>query len=366
MKRSTTFIIYAILIWVCYACSSNTDDTSDPVDPILSEELYFPPNGSSTWESTSLVALGWNATAYNDLQGFLSTSNTQAFIVLVNGKIVIEEYFNGATDATIIPWFSASKTLTAFTTGLAQQDGILTIQDRSSDYLGVGWTSMPSDKEQLITLKHQLTMSSGGDYTLGDTHCTDPQCLNYKSDAGTEWYYYNAFYTMLQPALDSAIPGGFSSYFNTRLKNVIGMTGLWYQTPNYNKYYVGNARSMARFGLLNLNKGNWNGNQLLNETFFNEMINTSQDLNKSYGYLYWLNGKESHRLPGSPDQFTGKLIPNAPDDLFAGLGANDKKMYIIPSLDMVVIRLGGDAGSSLLGPSGYDNALWGKIMAMIN
>ena len=209
-------------------------------------------------------------------------------------------------------------------------------------------------------------MSSGGDHTLGDANCTDPSCLNYLADAGTAWYYYNAFYTMIQPVLDSAISGGFSNYFNSRLKNVIGMTGFWYQTPNYNKYYVGNARSMARFGLLNLNKGNRNDSQLLNESFFNEMTNTSQDLNKSYGYLYWLNGKESYRVPGSIDQFSGKLIPNAPDDLFAGLGANDKKMYIVPSLKMVVIRLGGDAGTSLLGPSSYDNALWGKITAMIN
>lgn len=123
---------------------------------------------------------------------------------------------------------------------------------------------------------------------------------------------------------------------------------------------------MARFGLLNLNNGNWNGDQLLNTSFFDEMINTSQNLNKSYGYLYWLNGKESYRVPGSTDLFSGKLIPNAPDDLYAGLGANDKKMYIIPSLNMVVIRLGDAAGTTLLGPSGYDNLLWEKISTMIN
>lgn len=366
MKKSIR-IIASLCVFLCaYSCSNTNENTTELIDPIISEELYFPPNGSSEWSSTSMTALEWDTIAFNDLKSFLSTSNTQAFIILVHGKIVVEEYFNGATNATIIPWFSASKTLTAITTGLAQQDGFLNIDDRSSDYLGIGWTNMPLEKESRITLKHQLIMSSGGDYTFGDTNCTDPQCLNYLADAGTSWYYYNAFYTMIQPALDSAIPGGFSSYFTTQLKNVIGMTGFWYQTPNYNKYYVGNARSMARFGLLNLNKGNWDGNQLLNETFFNEMINTSQNLNKSYGYLYWLNGKESYRVPGSTDLFAGKLIPNAPDDLFAGLGANDKKMYIIPSLNMVVIRLGGDAGSSLLGPSSYDNALWGKIMTMVN
>ena len=118
MKRSTTFLICAILIYFYSACSNDTNDITDPVDPIISEALYFPPNGSSEWTSTSMTSLGWNISAFNDLKNFLSASNAQAFIILVNGKIVIEEYFNGATNATIIPWFSASKTLTAFTTGL--------------------------------------------------------------------------------------------------------------------------------------------------------------------------------------------------------------------------------------------------------
>jgi CubicO group peptidase (beta-lactamase class C family) len=351
-----------LLIVFGTSCANDSDAIEIPP---TTASLYFPPNGSTLWETTTRESLQWDETAYTALNTFLENSNTQAFIILVNGRIVIEEYYNGATSNTVIPWFSASKTLTAFTVGLAQQDGLLQIQDRTSDYLGIGWTNMPVEKENEITIKHQLTMTSGGDYTQGETTCTDPQCLNYLADAGADWYYYNAFYTMIQPVLDGAISEGFSTYFNTNLKNVIGMTGFWYQTPNYNKYYVGNARSMARFGLLNLNAGNWNGNQLLNASFFNEMTNTSQELNKSYGYLYWLNGKESYRAPGSTQLFTQKLIPNAPDDLFAGLGANDKKMYIIPSLDMVVIRLGGAAGTSLLGPSGYDNLLWEKINAMI-
>lgn len=357
---------FLLLMISCLACSEDTevDPGTTPIDPITLP-MYFPPNGIDTWETTSLDDLDWNSTALDDLKDFLNTSNTQAFIVLVNGRIVIEEYFNNATSSTIIPWFSASKTLTSFTVGLAQQDGLLHINDISSDYLGINWTNMPLDKENQITIKHQLTMTSGGDYTSGDTNCTDPSCLNYLADAGTDWYYYNAFYTMIQPVLDGAIAEGFTTYFNTNLKNVIGMTGFWYQTPNYNKYYIGNARSMARFGVLNLNKGNWNGSQLLNTAYFDEMINTSQDLNKSYGYLYWLNGKESYRAPGSTQLFTGKLIPNAPDDLYAGLGANDKKMYIIPSLKMVVIRLGGAGGTSLLGPSGYDNLLWEKLNAVI-
>lgn len=224
------WIILVVLITVYSACSNNEE--SEIVTIPQDEPLYFPLNGTDTWDTTSLTELNWNTDAFNDLKTFLATTNTQGFIILVNGRIVIEEYFNGADSSTLIPWFSASKTLTAFTVGLAQQNGLLHINDRSSSYLGTGWTSMPVDKEHLITLRHQLTMTSGGDHTTGDTTCTDPQCLLYLADAGTNWFYYNAFYTMIQPVLDSAIPEGFSTYFNNNLKHVIGMTGFWYQSPN--------------------------------------------------------------------------------------------------------------------------------------
>ncbi|MEM1003184.1 MAG: serine hydrolase, partial [Bacteroidota bacterium] len=91
-----------------------------------------------------------------------------------------------------------------------------------------------------------------------------------------------------------------------------------------------------------------------------------QNLNEAYGYLWWLNGKNSFRVPGSIQQFNGKLVPNAPDDLIAGLGANDQKLYVVPSRDLVIVRQGGDAGSTLLGPSSYDNELWSYISDLIN
>jgi hypothetical protein len=66
---------------------------------------------------------------------------------------------------------------------------------------------------------------------------------------------------------------------------------------------------MARFGLLIQGNGAWNGTQLINSTYFNEMVNTSQNLNKSYGYLWWLNGKPSFMVPTSQIVFLGSYAP---------------------------------------------------------
>lgn len=367
MKKEITYMIYIFsLLTLFAACNSENSDDIDITDSeIIEEDLYFPPLNSSIWETISITELNWNETALSNLNTFLEDSNTESFIILKNGKIVIEEYFNGASSTTFNPWFSSGKTLTAFTVGLAQQNGYLSIMDKTSDYLGEDWTDMLIEKENLISIRNQLTMTSGGDYSVSNTNCTDPDCLKYLNDSGTFWYYHNAFYTLLQSVLEEAVPQGFESFFQTQLEDQIGLNGFWFQS-GYNSIYVSTARDMARFGLLNLNRANWDGSQLLNETYFDEMTNTSQSLNNAYGYLWWLNGKNNYRTPASTELFSGTLIPNAPNDLIAGLGANDQKLYIIPSQNLVIIRMGASGGTNLLGPSGYDNLLWEKINAVID
>src|SRR5690606_36319015 len=111
----------------------------------------------------------------------------------------------------------------------------------------------------------------------------------------------------------------------------------------------------------------WDGTTgLTDKDNFTEMTTTSQDLNKAYGYLYWLNSKSNYKVPGSETLFSGKLIPNAPDDLIAGLGAFDQKLYIIPSKKMVIVRMGDSGEEDELGPTEFDNNLWAKINDLIN
>jgi CubicO group peptidase (beta-lactamase class C family) len=123
---------------------------------------------------------------------------------------------------------------------------------------------------------------------------------------------------------------------------------------------------MARFGLLLLNKGTWNTTSILaDESYFGSQINTSQNLNLSYGYLTWLNGTASYMLPTLQAVVQGSLIPNAPADLYAALGKNDQKIYVVPSQGLVVIRMGNSAGLSKFALSSFDNELWGKLKSVI-
>ena len=189
--------------------------------------------------------------------------------------------------------------------------------------------------------------------------------LTYLADAGTRWSYHNVF----QKLMDVVAATGnqdFETYFNSRLKNKIGMEGIWNNGVIF-KIYHSNTRSMARFGLLALNKGKWNNETIINESFFNESISSSQNINPSYGYLWWLNGKPSYMVPGGQTVYPGTLVPNAPSDMYSAMGADDQRIYVIPGKKMVVVRMGeaSDPDNPNFAVSGFDNALWEKLNALI-
>ena len=329
------------------------------------EQMYFPPtDGSATWETKSISNLGWNETAIQPLLDYLQLKHTKSFIVLVNGRIVMENYFNGHTATSNWYWASAGKTLTSTLSGIAAQEGIININNKVSDYLGTGWTSAPIAKENLITCKNLLSMNSGLDDALGDA--VSHEYLKYTAEAGTRWAYHNV-YVKMQDVVAQASGQTWNAYFNTKLRDKIGMNGVWINsgTSGDLSVYWSTARSMARFGLLQLNKGKWQNTQVLNENYFNQATTSSQNINAAYGYLWWLNGKSSYHLPQSQVQFSGSLIPNAPNDMFMALGKNDQKIYVIPSKNMVIIRMGDSADGTNFALSDFDAILWEKINALI-
>lgn len=355
MKNYFPLILLSFLL---LNCSSD----SDPSEEIPAESMYFPPISGNVWETKPMSELGWNENEVQPLLTFLEEKHTKGFIVLVNGRIVMENYFNGHSATSPWYWASAGKTLTTATVGIAQKEGLLNIDDKVSDYLGTGWTSAPLVKENLITNWHLLTMTSGLNETLGDD--VSPANLQYVADAGSRWAYHNV-YVKLQDVVAEASNETWNSYFNSKLRDKIGMSGTWIPLGGLSVYWS-TTRSVARFGLLSLNKGKWENEVIIPETYMTNAISTSQNLNKAYGYMWWLNGKESYRLPQTQFQFSGSLIPSAPSDMVSGLGKNDQKIYVIPSKKMVVIRLGEVADEENFALSDFDNQLWQKINAVIN
>lgn len=366
MKR----LLFICCLALSFSCSNNDDSTTPLTQPsqgAVNDTPYFPPITGTAWETVSPADLNWNLNALNDLYQYLDDRNTRGFIILKGGKIVSEQYFNTHTTNAVWPWFSAVKSLTATAIGIAQDEGILNINAKSSDYLGAQWSLLSPTQQEAILVKHHLSMTTGLNDNINNAilwTCTDRLCMTYNTAPNTRWAYHQGAFTLLYRMLNQASGQNFKPYIKSRIFDVIGMTGTWSTLLNSNILST-NTRSMARFGLLALHKGQWEDHQVVSSNYFNTATNSSQTVNPAYGYLWWLNGKDY--FVGTDGQtYNQKLIPNAPNDLFTALGANDQKIYVIPSLDMVIVRSGETAGVEQLANSTFDNELWGKLNAVFN
>lgn len=318
---------------------------------------YFPPKTGTTWDTVAPSSLGWCPERIDTLYQYLHDRHSQGFIVLYDGKIVLEKYFDTFTRDSIHYWASAGKSLTSALVGVAQQEGLLDINQTANTYLGTGWSSAPANKEALVTIKNLLSMTSGfTDNPTGqcDAEDTAAACLQYAADAGTLWTYQTGAYKKLHKIVSIASNTNYNIFTNNRIGTHIGMSGLWYDGVFYSV-----PRGMARFGLLMLNHGIWQNDTIFKDTaYYNAMINTSQPLNEAYGYLWWLNGKSSVMAPGYPTVFNRELFADAPHDMYSALGKNDQKIYVAPSRKMVVVRVGDSAYGTQLAFSDFDNELW--------
>lgn len=352
-------LLFCVLL-LC-SCSRLMDDSD--IDPSI-EETYFPSEGS--WDTIAPATLGWQLDKIDVLLEALDNSGTRGFLIIKDGRIVVEHYngktINGQQDfdeSSYWYWASAAKTLVNATVGLAQERDLLRIEDASSNYLGKGWTSLEENKEAAINIWHHLTMTTGLDDAITD-NTLDPGSLLYKAEVGTRWAYHNAPYTLLESIISEATQRDFTDFFDETLASKIGMSGFW-NWIGEDHVYFSTARDMARFGLLMLNAGQWNGEEvIIDQDFIGASLESSQSLNPAYGYLWWLNDTDSYMLPGSQLQFNGNLVPNAPKEMLSAIGKNGQYLMIIPSQNIVIVRMGDNPDQSLV-PLGFMNDLWALL-----
>jgi CubicO group peptidase (beta-lactamase class C family) len=276
----------------------------------------------------------------------------------VGGRIAAERYWGGATAGSTRDVASVQKSVTSFLAGALRAEGRLALTDPVSGWLGASWTRLRPVEERQIEVRQLLAMTSGLD-----------DAFRRVAAPGKRWYYGNDAYHQLHPVLERAAGTSMQMLAAKRLFAPTGMTsGLWRarfgRDPN-GRPLLGLAltpRDMARFGLLALARGTWAGRRVVPESYVRSALTSSQSLNPSYGLLWWLNGKSSHRLPGpAPASEPGPLLQSAPRDLVAALGAGDQKIYVVPSLDLVVVRQGGRA--ALRGQLEFDDAWWKALRA---
>ena len=320
---------------------------------------YFPPTTGASWDTISGARLGYDMAALTSALDWAGTQRSTAVMVLWRGRIVAERYWNGWTPTKDSIIASASKSVLSAIAGELARSGQLSLDSAVTRYLGVGWSRSPGT-ESRITVRHLLGMMSG----LNDS-------LQTIVPPGTRFYYNNPAYYQLFGVVQAASRESINAASRRLLFDRIGMSGSTW-LPNVDTGELGwilssTARDMARFGLLALNRGRWNGVPVLADSaWFAASWRATPPDNAGYGLLWWLNGSSSYRTPGSYllQSQAGPLIPSAPADLVAALGKGDKKIYVVPSLELVVVRHGEEADASVGNPlaiSAFDEQWWRRL-----
>ncbi len=361
-------ISLALLLGAAAACSGAsagapptsplTPTTPAPIDP-RTLAAYFPPLDGASWDTVSAARLGYDTTALRTALDWAGTQQSTAVVVLWRGRIVAERYWRGWTVSKDSIIASASKSVLSAVAGEIVRQGRLSLDSSVTHYLGAGWSRSPVS-ESRITVRQLMGMMSG----LDDS-------LKFVALPGNRFYYNNPAYYQLFGVVAAATGQTITSLTKSVLFDRIGMSSanwkLNVDTGELGLILSCSARDMARFGLLALNRGRWNGTAILADSaWFASSWRSVPPDNAGYGMLWWLNGSASYRTPGPYllPTVNGSLIPSAPKDLVAALGKGDKKIYVIPSLELVVVRHGEEAdaaGGNPLAISAFDEHWWQRL-----
>ncbi len=316
--------------------------------------LYFPPT-DGPWQTIDPGKADWDTAKLKQALEYAGNNKSSGVVILYRGRILAEQYWplsppakkpNGRAN----PYFhmrlgkdadgraiedvaSVQKSVTAMLVGIAQHKSLLKIDDPVHKHLGKGWSKAESAAEEKIAIRHLITMTSGLNSRL-----------EYEVPAGSKWYYNTAAYARALTCVSKAAKMEPNEVTKQWLTGPVGMKNSrwavrpWLaQRPDVNKFgFATTARDLARFGLLMLAHGSWNEKQVIGDKdYIKAATSPSQKINPSYGLLWWLN-----IAPRRAGKTSGRMIFAAPRDMYAAKGALVRRLYVLPSRQLVITRLG--------------------------
>jgi CubicO group peptidase (beta-lactamase class C family) len=325
---------------------------------------------SGYYVATAPPASGWNTAALDELAAYVQSQSATGLLIVQDRNVVYEHNWPLPTEAATFAAnythgtdahgalqedvASAQKSFIAILAGVAFDKKLLDISKPVSAYIGPGWSKASPEQEKLITVRHLLEMSSGL-----------TESLAYEASAGTKFFYNTPAYAFMKPVLEHAAGKKLDDLTRRWLTEPVGMSDtLWRQRPaglpavgNPTGLYT-TPRDMAKLGQLVLDKGKAaDGKRVISEAQLAALFERSST-NPAYGRLWWLNGSAYTLRPGGLRTET-PLIPAAPADLVAALGAQDRKIYIVPSRKLVVVRTGRAAPD---GSVDFNQQIWLRLM----
>lgn len=266
---------------------------------------------------------------------------SRAVLVLYKDKLIAEKYAPGFDKNSKILGWSMTKSITATYYGILEKQGKLKISDPAPV---AAWKQ---DERKAITLADLLHMNSGLEWEENYSEISDATRMLFQSrdmtrvqaekpltgKINSSFNYSSGTSNLLSGIIRQQFNSHqeYLDYWYSALIDRIGMYSMLVETDmsgNYvgSSYGWATARDWAKFGLLYLRKGNWNGDRLFDESWYNFVRTPTNGSDGKYGGHFWLNA--------------GGRYPSAPSDLFSCNGYQGQMVTIIPSKDLVIVRMG--------------------------
>lgn len=307
---------------------------------------------ASSWTARSPRKLGLDPDKLQEALDFATTHSSASVLVLRHGCLAATSRLDPVTSELKLDGWSMTKSVTALVVGRAVTLGKVDIDEP------IGPLFPEADRAHgRLTPRQLMHMSSGlhlhwtRDFhgpSLHPDRVRDALSLPFDHKPGRYWEYHQSPVSLLGEFVTRAVGRDIQAFAQRELFGPIGITsGTW----TWDRDRAGNTetwahlkmRSMdwARLGTLVLHQGRWKDKQLISKSYMRAFAASSPS-NHAYGFLTWLNGKDSFVMPGpnGRDEGTGWVMPNAPKDSIIFAGQDDQRVYVIPSLDMVIVRLG--------------------------
>ena len=350
-------MVLAVGALVAGACSSGTDKAEESNNDSEAEAAVGFAVPGAEWATTDAASAGLDQAALDEITAQAEASDSNCFLVARDGEIVEEHYWNGTGAESSQEVFSASKSFTATIAGIASDDGAFDTSEPASNYIDE-WVGTPSES---VTIENLLSNDSGREQTFETDYVEMAALAENKTEysinlgqdeaPGEKWVYNNAAIQVLEEVIERSTGQDMAELADERLFDPIGMndTSIIRDNAGNPLTFMGvqsTCRDMARFGALALNNGDWDGEEVVSTEWMTDSTgHPSQDLNASYGRLWWLNRPGQIVNPaefdenGEPLIQQGQAIVGAPDDLYWASGLGGQYVIVDPTSGLIVVRL---------------------------
>ena len=335
------------------ACTGENPDEEVSVAPVTLPTV--------TAEPDAFPGKDWRRNEQGDwsqLDATLKRTGSTCVAVVKDGELVHDAYWNGGSEHGRHRVYSITKSLTSLLVGQAADEGYLELDDTASEEIDEWRVGAAGE----VSVRDLLSMTSGRRSNdaidrrmIRDEADKTTYAVNLPQDRapGTKWAYDNSAAQALESVLDDIYEtDDVVKIAQDRLLGPLGMRDtVWARDQAGNALTFSGVEStcldLARVGHLMLNRGAWDGKQLVSSGFVDQATRPSSKLNAAYGLLWWVNGKgrivEVLRQAGYANDkpsYEGQLAPSVPDDAFWAYGYGDQYVAVVPSDGVVAVRLG--------------------------